>query len=40
MSAEDGLSFCAHTSAGLRCLGTVIARLTSMFGTIEVRKLE
>ncbi|WP_295862433.1 hypothetical protein [uncultured Xanthomonas sp.] len=36
----DGLSFCANTSEGLRCLGTVIARLTSTFGTVEVAELE
>ncbi|MBO9881141.1 hypothetical protein J7357_06980 [Xanthomonas sp. D-109] len=36
----DGLSFCANTSEGLRCLGTVIARLTSTFGAVEVAELE
>ncbi|WP_295954567.1 hypothetical protein [uncultured Xanthomonas sp.] len=36
----DGLSFCANTSEGLRCLGTVIARLTRTFGTVEVAELE
>ncbi len=36
----DGLSFCANTREGLRCLGTVIARLTRTFGTVEVAELE
>ncbi|WNH44869.1 MULTISPECIES: hypothetical protein [Xanthomonas] len=36
----DGLLFCANTSEGPRCLGTVIARLTSTFGTVEVAELE
>lgn len=36
----DGLLFCANASEGLRCLGTVIARLTGTFGTVEVAELE
>ncbi|MBB5943428.1 hypothetical protein GGR64_003027 [Xanthomonas arboricola] len=36
----DGLSFCANSSEELRCLGTVIDRLTGTFGTVAVVELE